>query len=102
MTTSSRKKIIAYTKKLALTLNTIGLINIQFAIKNGKVYVIEVNPRASRTVPFISKVIDVPLAKIAAQLAVGKKLEGLQLESRANDELIAVKKPLFPFNLINN
>jgi carbamoyl-phosphate synthase large subunit len=98
LTTSSRKKIIAYTKKLALTLNTIGLINIQFAIKNGKVYVIEVNPRASRTVPFISKVIDVPLAKIAAQLAVGKKLGGLQLESRANDELIAVKKPVFPFN----
>ena len=98
LTTSARKKIIAYTNKLALTLNTIGLINIQFAIKNGKVYVIEVNPRASRTVPFISKVIDVPLAKIAAQLAVGKKLGELQLESRANNELIAVKKPVFPFN----
>jgi carbamoyl-phosphate synthase large subunit len=95
---SARKKIIDYTEKLALTLNTIGLINIQFAMKNEKVYVIEVNPRASRTVPFISKVIDVPLAKIASQLAVGKKLEELQLESRANNELIAVKKPVFPFN----
>ena len=95
---SARKKITNYTEKLALTLNTIGLINIQFAMKNEKVYVIEVNPRASRTVPFISKVIDVPLAKIASQLAVGKKLEELQLESRANNELIAVKKPVFPFN----
>ncbi len=56
----AREKIIDYTEKLALTLNTIGLINIQFAMKNEKVYVIEVNPRASRTVPFISKVIDVP------------------------------------------
>ena len=95
---SARKKIMGYTEKLAITLNTIGLINIQFAMKDGKVYVIEVNPRASRTVPFISKVIDVPLAKIASQLAVGKKLEELKLESRANNELIAVKKPVFPFN----
>jgi carbamoyl-phosphate synthase large subunit len=98
LTSSARKKIIDYTNILALTLNTIGLINIQFAMKDEIVYVIEVNPRASRTVPFISKVIDVPLAKIAAQLAVGIKLEKLKLESHANNELIAVKKPVFPFN----
>jgi biotin carboxylase len=88
---SARKKIIDYTEKLALTLNTIGLINIQFAMKNGKVYVIEVNPRASRTVPFISKVIDVPLAKIASQLAVGKKLDELQLIVSPGFELKFVK-----------
>jgi len=87
-----------HTKELALSLNTIGLINIQFAIKNDVVYVIEVNPRASRTVPFISKVIDLPLAKLAAKLAVGKKLSEMDLESKSKNGLIAVKKPVFPFN----
>jgi len=62
------------------------------------VYVIEVNPRASRTVPFISKVIDIPLAKLAAQLAVGQKLADLNLESNSANGLIAIKKPVFPFN----
>ena len=79
-------------------MNTIGLINIQFAIKNNEVYVIEVNPRASRTVPFISKVIDIPLAKIAAQLATGKVLSEFNLPKIVNNGLIAVKKPVFPFN----
>jgi carbamoyl-phosphate synthase large subunit len=67
-------------------------------MKNEVVYVIEVNPRASRTVPFISKVIDIPLAKLAAQLAVGKKLTDFNLDSRSKNGLIAVKKPVFPFN----
>jgi carbamoyl-phosphate synthase large subunit len=98
LTTTARDTIIEYTEKLALTLNTVGLINIQFAMKNGVIYVIEVNPRASRTVPFISKVIDIPIAKIAAQLAVGEKLSNLHLESQPKNELIAVKKPVFPFN----
>ena len=98
LTTEARKKINGYTEKLAKTLNTIGLINIQFAMKNNTIFVIEVNPRASRTVPFISKVIDIPLAKIAAQLAVGKKLAELQLEFQSKNSLIAVKKPVFPFN----
>ena len=80
---------MAYTKKLALSLNTIGLINIQFAMKNELVYVLEVNPRASRTVPFISKVIDIPLAKLAAKLAVGQKLSDLKLTSSAANGLIA-------------
>ena len=102
LTREARKKINEYTEKLALTLNIVGLINIQFAMKNETVYVIEVNPRASRTVPFISKVIDLPLAKIAAQLAVGTKLKELHLESRANNKLIAVKKPVFPFNKFPN
>ena len=98
LSSKSRKRIEDYTKELALSLNTVGLINIQFAIKNDVVYVIEVNPRASRTVPFISKVIDLPLAKLAAKLAVGKKLAEMNLESKAKTGLIAVKKPVFPFN----
>ena len=98
LTSKSRKMIEDYTKELALSLNTIGLINIQFAMKNDVVYVIEVNPRASRTVPFISKVIDLPLAKLAAQLALGKKLVEMDLEPKSKNGLIAVKKPVFPFN----
>ena len=98
LTSKSRKLIEDYTKELALTLNTVGLINIQFAMKNDVVYVIEVNPRASRTVPFISKVIDFPLAKVAAQLAVGKTLSEFELSSTSKNGLIAVKKPVFPFN----
>jgi carbamoyl-phosphate synthase large subunit len=94
----ARINIENYTRKLAISLNTVGLINIQFAMKNGVVYVIEVNPRASRTVPFISKVIDIPLAKLAAQLAVGEKLSQMNLESKSKNGLIAVKKPVFPFN----
>ncbi len=92
-----RKKIEQYTRDLALSLDTIGLINIQFASKNGTIYVLEVNPRASRTVPFVSKVTDIPLAKYAAQLATGKKLSELNF-SRKKHSLIAVKKPVFPFN----
>ncbi len=95
---NARKTILDYTKKLAISLNTIGLINIQFALKDKVVYVIEVNPRASRTVPFISKVIDVPLAKIAAKLAVGEKIADLKLSAKTKNGLIAVKKPVFPFN----
>ena len=98
LSSKARKTIEEFTHKLALSLNTIGLINIQFAMKNEVVYVIEVNPRASRTVPFISKVIDIPLAKLAAQLAVGKKLTDFNLDSRSKNGLIAVKKPVFPFN----
>lgn len=92
-----RKIIEKYTRSLAIALKTVGLINIQFAYKNGVVYVLEVNPRASRTVPFVSKVTDVPLARYAAQLATGKKLKDLKLRHGKN-ALIAVKKPVFPFN----
>ena len=98
LTSHSRQLIEKYTKKLALELNTIGLINLQFAMKNNIIYVIEVNPRASRTIPFISKVINIPLAKIAAQLAAGKKLKNMNLNINKQKGLIAVKKPVFPFN----
>jgi len=97
----AKNKIIDYTKSLALKLNTIGLINIQFAIKNDVIYVIEVNPRASRTIPFISKVQNIPYAKYAAQIAVGKKIDDLNLEFKKTN-LIAVKKPVFPFNKFPN
>ncbi|MAV64982.1 MAG: carbamoyl phosphate synthase large subunit [Candidatus Marinimicrobia bacterium] len=97
LTSDLRKKIKLYTKNLALKLNIKGLINIQFAIKNNTVYTLEVNPRSSRTIPFISKVTDVPLAKYAAQISVGKKIDLLRIK-KVSRKLVAVKKPVFPFN----
>ena len=97
LSVTDRDIIEKHTKDLALALNTIGLINIQFAIKDNQVSVLEVNPRASRTIPFVSKVTNVPLAKIASQLAVGKKLPDYTFPNH-NNGLIAVKKPVFPFN----
>jgi len=96
-----RKKIEEYTKKLALELKIIGLINIQFAMKNDKIYVLEVNPRASRTIPFISKITNIPYAKYAAQIAAGKSIKSLNFNTK-NSNLIAVKKPVFPFNKFPN
>ena len=95
--------IRTHTRKLALSLGVIGLVNIQFAIQRGKVFVIEVNPRASRTVPYVSKATGVPLAKIASRLMVGRKLKELlpeQVESGADLETGAhffVKSPVFPW-----
>jgi len=97
----AKKTIEQYTEKLALKLNTIGLINIQFAMKNNIIYVIEVNPRASRTIPFISKITDIPYAKYAAQVSSGKKIKQLNFHNN-NTQLIAVKKPVFPFNKFPN
>ena len=98
----SKKTIEKYTREMALKLNTVGLINIQFAVKDEIVYVIEVNPRASRTIPFISKVIDIPLAKLAAQVGAGKKIRSLKLKHDLSRGLIAIKKPVFPFNKFPN
>ena len=67
-------------------------------MKNNAIFVIEVNPRASRTIPFISKVINIPLAKLAAQIAVGFTLDEMNLDNTINNKLIAIKKPVFPFN----
>ena len=83
---------------LARELNVIGLMNIQFAVKNDLVYILEVNPRASRTVPFVSKATGIPWAKIAAQVMVGKKLEELGITSEASIRHFAVKEAVFPFN----
>ena len=85
------------TKLLALELKVRGLINIQFAIKDDLLYVLEVNPRASRTVPFVSKATGIPLAKIAAKVMVGRKLKEFKLEEIKKPDIIAVKSPVFPF-----
>ena len=82
---------------LARELKVIGLMNIQFAIQGGQVYILEVNPRASRTVPFVSKVIGRPLAKLAARVMVGEKLKDLGFTSEIVPTHIAVKEAVFPF-----
>ncbi|MDR3763751.1 MAG: carbamoyl-phosphate synthase large subunit [Acidobacteriota bacterium] len=93
-----------YTYKLAKALNVVGLMNIQYAVQRGKVYVIEVNPRASRTVPYVSKATGVACAKIASRLMNGGKLKDLLPENVANGQMLNtgdhfyVKSPVFPWN----
>jgi len=84
-------------KKLALELNVVGLMNVQFAVKDHEVYVLEVNPRASRTVPFVAKATGRPLAKIAAKVMVGKTLDELNIFDRSLPMHVAVKESVFPF-----
>ncbi|KQC09976.1 MAG: carbamoyl phosphate synthase large subunit [Smithella sp. SDB] len=86
------------TKMLAQELNVVGLMNIQYAIKDGKLYVLEVNPRASRTVPFVSKAIGVPLAKLATKVMLGKSLKELGFTKAPEPQHISVKEAVFPFN----
>ena len=95
---SELEQIKNYTRMIALELGVKGLINIQFAGKDGTIYVLEANPRASRTTPFVSKATDVPLAKIATSIALGKKLSDFALTESSTNGHIAVKKPVFPFN----
>ncbi len=99
---SLKKKIIKEiedaTKKLALELNIRGLINIQYAVKNDDLYILEVNPRASRTIPFVSKSIGVPLAKLATKIMMGKTLEELSFTKEVKINYFAVKESVFPFN----
>jgi carbamoyl-phosphate synthase large subunit len=85
------------TKRLALELQVVGLLNIQFAVKNGDVYVLEVNPRASRTIPFVSKAIGVPLARLAARVMAGKTLRDLGFTKEREINHIALKEAVFPF-----
>src|SRR5205807_1113376 len=95
-----------YTKRLALALKVVGLMNVQYAIQRDTVYVLEVNPRASRTVPFVSKATGVPLAKVAARLMTGKRLATMNLPVMRHNgvaeitvrEFYSVKSPVFPFN----
>jgi carbamoyl-phosphate synthase large subunit len=91
------RALCEYTIKLAKELNVVGLMNIQYAIQNGQVYVLEVNPRASRTVPYVSKATGVPLAKIAARLMVGSKLSCFGLQPELPVRHSFVKSPVFPF-----
>jgi len=98
ITTDAMDEIIRITTSLALELKVIGLINLQFAYKDGIVYVLEVNPRASRTVPFVSKATDTPLARIASQLATGAKLKDFDLKPWDRNSHVAVKEAVLPFN----
>ena len=98
ITTEAMDEIIRITQDLALELKVIGLINLQFAYKDGQIFVLEVNPRASRTVPFVSKTTDVPLARIASQLAVGAKLSEFELKPWDGNSHVAVKEAVLPFN----
>ncbi len=95
------KEIENQTKKLALSLKVKGFMNIQFAIKNDKIFVIEVNPRASRTVPFVSKAKGLPLAKIASRVMAGEKLSKFNLKDKSKG-MFAVKEAVFPFNKFPN
>jgi carbamoyl-phosphate synthase large subunit len=99
-------KIRDYTNRLAKALQVVGLMNVQYAIQRDTVYVLEVNPRASRTVPFVSKATGVPLAKVAARLMAGRKLRDMNLPTVMTDgvaeiavkDYYSVKSPVFPFN----
>jgi carbamoyl-phosphate synthase large subunit len=95
------RQIEAHTKKIALALKTVGLINIQFAIKNDKVYVIEANPRASRTVPFICKAYDEPYVNYATKIMLGlNKLSDFKFNPKKNG--YSIKEPVFSFNKFPN
>jgi carbamoyl-phosphate synthase large subunit len=84
-------------RRLALRLGVVGLMNVQFALKDGRIYVLEVNPRASRTVPFIAKAVGVPLVKIAVAAMAGKSLEELGFTAEPRVPGVFVKAPVFPF-----
>ena len=91
------EEIIVATRKLALEIGVLGLMNVQFAVKDEQIYVIEVNPRASRTVPFVSKAIGKPLAKLAALVMTGKTLAELDFTSEIVPTYFSVKEAVFPF-----
>ena len=91
---SMREQTVA----LATALGVVGLINVQYAIKNGVVYVLEVNPRASRTIPFVSKAIGVPLASLAARVMLGETLDDIGFTEEIIPPYVSVKEAVFPFN----
>ncbi len=91
------KEVRRITRDVALALKTVGLMNLQLAYKEGEVYMLEANPRASRTVPIISKATGVPLAKVATKIMLGKKLKDLGLHGEAKIKHVAVKSSVFPF-----
>jgi carbamoyl-phosphate synthase large subunit len=92
------EEIKVATRAMAKELDVIGLMNVQYAVKNNELYVIEVNPRASRTVPFVSKATGVPLAKMATKIMLGKTMDGLCLEDCHELSHFAVKEVVLPFN----
>ncbi len=90
--------IYQYNRKIAIEMNVVGLMNIQYAIHNDTVYILEANPRASRTVPLVSKVCNIPMARIATQVMMGRKLSELNLGRRSIPHF-GVKESVFPFNM---
>ena len=92
------EKIKDYTNKLAKALRVVGLINIQYAVRNGEVFVLEVNPRASRTIPFVSKSTGIPFAKLAAKVMAGGKLSEMGFEESLKPSHIAIKEAVLPFS----
>lgn len=98
LSTEMLNKIRQATYKMAGELNVQGLMNVQYASKDDKLYVLEVNPRASRTVPFVSKAIGVPLAKLATKIMLGEKLKDLGFTQEIIPKHVAVKESVFPFN----
>lgn len=93
----NRQTILDYTRKIAQELKVVGLMNMQFAIENGKVYVIEANPRASRTVPLVSKVAGIQMARIATRLMLGETVKSLGLDRRHAIPYFGVKEAVLPF-----
>ena len=104
VTKDQEEKIIEYTEKIAKELNIIGILNIQFIISEGEVYIIEVNPRSSRTVPYISKVTNLPMIDVATNVILGKKLKDLGYGTGLykKSDYICVKMPVFSFEKIKN
>ncbi len=96
--------IIDYTEKLAKALHVVGLVNIQYVVYNHEVYVIEVNPRSSRTVPYISKVTGVPMVDLATKIILGKKLKDMGYKSGLHPvgDYVAVKVPVFSFEKLHD
>lgn len=98
LTKEHKQTIYDYTRRLAMELHVVGLLNIQYAIQNDKVYILEANPRASRTVPLVSKVCDIKMARLATQIMLGKKLAEFDLHKREIHHY-GVKEAVFPFNM---
>ncbi|MGC1677240.1 MAG: carbamoyl-phosphate synthase large subunit [Candidatus Binataceae bacterium] len=97
LSAAMQRGLMDHTRKLARELGVVGLINVQYAIFAGEIYILEVNPRASRTIPFVSKAIGVPLAKLAALVMAGKKLADLGFTAERVPSHVAVKESVFPF-----
>ena len=97
LTSEALTLIRKYTKQIAKELRVVGLMNIQYAVKGDDVYVLEVNPRASRTIPFVSKAIGVPMAKVATKVMLGHTLEEMGLIDEVKINYVAVKESVFPF-----
>ena len=94
----NKKTIYDYTRRIAMELKVVGLMNIQYAIYDGTVYILEANPRASRTVPLVSKVCNIAMATIATKILLGQKLSEFNLRNRTIKHY-GVKEAVFPFNM---